>query len=205
VRDTPPVPLPPVGKYDLATPQPAGGQLTGPWEVPTAELSTVPPAPSIGTVQSYYPFKIIDSSGTSAAITVLSGFVGEAMTATSSISITDIDTSIALSSNSKIFLKGDVTALSTTALAVTVSSTWTGYPNLIATSGSPAEQTTYYVLIGYVGSVPADPDNAPGFPITISSTDYWVYQRLRTDLMLQTICYAGTPAIYPFAFPGPVV
>jgi len=200
-----PPPSPVLGKRELDQPIPAYGSFMGPFDLPTAQLETLP-APASGG-QTYLPFGIINSSTTTTPqITVLSGFVGESMNADSSITITNIDTPITVSSNSLIFLKGDVTSLSTTALTVTVSSTWTGYPALIhLDSGPPIVQDEYYVLIGYVGSTPADPDNTPGFPITISSSDYWVYQRLRTDLMEQTICSDGTPCLYPFAFPGPVV
>ena len=184
----------------LALPIP-GSTMAGPFELPTAELPPVL-GPSVGPFN--YPFSIYPTGG--ATVAVRSGYVGTTMDADSAFSITNIDTPVTLSSNSLIFLKGDVTALATTAITVTVGSSWTGYPALIhLDSGPPITQDEYYVLIGYVGSLPSSSYLNPGFPITISGSQYWVYQRLRNDLMEQNICFNGTPSIYPFAFQGPVV
>lgn len=199
--------MPPLGdtKHDLGIPIPAAGSYMGPFNLPTAELETLP-APG-GAGVTYLPFSISDSSTTtSAKITVTSGFVGTAMSATSSYTITDIDTSLPIDVDNFIYLKATVSSLAVTALTVIVDdgTLWPEYPVLYGFDGTPA-QDVFYVLIGYVWATPADPANTPGFPITISSSDYWVYQRLRTDLMIENLCGNGIPIIYPYAFSGPVV
>lgn len=163
------------------------------------------PRRAAATGARYHPFQLIDASDPDPKVMVTEGFLGTDLDAESSETLANLETALAIVADSLIYLHWK-TAVGWTIRSESAASltNWADYPDLIKhNTSSPYAQTDYWLLIGYVGATPTDIVNTPGFPVTISSDPYWVYQCLRTDLLETALCYNGQPALYPFAHPAP--
>lgn len=116
--------------------------------------------------------------------------------ASTTTAISGIGDEIALGSSTKVWLKGTVNS----SLVVTAASITTTDPaGLITTTGSPATQTEFHLLIGKVTS---GASGAPGFDFKIGTSDYHFEQTCFTHLLVEARCNNGVPVVYPFSFTG---
>lgn len=146
----------------------------------------------------YHPFKVL-LTDTSVAASPKCAIIAEsrlytALSPSAAATITALTTEITLTATTKIWLKGTVSSLATTAAAITT----TNPTDPITVSGS--SQTEYHVLIGKVAS--GSNSDAPGFDFTISGAAYHFEQTCFSHLLVENRCNNGVPAIYPFAFTG---
>jgi hypothetical protein len=144
----------------------------------------------VGT--SVHPFRVelLDAGTPSAKINAASRLYSDLST---SATITDLATAITLTSTTKVWLKGTVTALELTGASITTTN-----PSGPITTASGA-QTEFHVLIGKVVS---GTQATPGFDFEISGTPYHFEQTLTTHLLVKLVCNSGAPALYPFAYAG---
>lgn len=179
---------------------------------PTAK-STKQSSSGATTPAKYHPFQIIDTSTTTVPrVQVYDGTLIPIFEAAGIVTIGNLSTDITVTVDSLIYLYYDDTSgnVTITAESLASRSTWTSYPGQVTVTGSGFTSAIdkWFALIGYVSTtVPSDPDTCPGTEISINGTDHFAYQCLFTNLMLQDMCYNGTPIQYPYPWQrsGPVI
>ncbi len=172
-------------------------------------LARPQPGGSAAAEPALHPFQIVKvADGDPAQVQVRPGrvFLPGALGATtaSTATIAGLDTDLEVVADSIVFLKwGGGSSYEVFAESLAALEEWEDWPALFSEdSSSPPVQTAWYILLGYVGALPATP--APGFAITIDDTPLWLHQAVHTHLRIFDLCHNGRPIRQPLPWGAPL-
>ncbi len=171
-------------KYDLTTASPVVGAR--PSFNPSAALGTPPPA-----AKPYvFPFQLTPGNDEDTVQLRSSSILSDYIGTLANITFTT-EEDIAVASGDKIYLHGTVDS-DGVVTSIEVAAFSSAQDPIVYDGGGV--QTDFYLLLGFVAGLPADPMTALGMAI---GNELWIYQVINTHLMMTAFCFNGTSIYYP--------
>lgn len=167
--------------------------------------------PSASSVDVNEPFELLDASDASGLKVSVNAnsFLQQSLTPNDTFAITGLDTPIAVSVGTQIWLEVNFTDYAVTAATINSgSSGWSGFPNPFTYTGTPPNQvlTKTFLLIGYLVAADSVLDGTviTGGPVD-SPLSAKIIQCVSQDVLLQNVIFDGLPAVFPFPHHAPFV